>query len=150
MGIAVRKANESDAEWLLSQLQDFSRFYGTNKQLFPENTDHARGFLSEMIANHLCLVAGSNGECVGFIAGFYTCHPFNPEIRMLTEAFWWVPEAHRKSKAALMLLNAFVSHGEANADWVVFTLEHHSPVSDRCLTKRGFKLQERQYLKEVG
>lgn len=76
-------------------------------------------------------------------------HPYNPAIRVLTETFWWVTPNARGSRAGLMLLDAFTAYGERNADWIVFTLEHHSPVNERTLTKRGFHLHERSYLREV-
>lgn len=86
---------------------------------------------------------------LGLIGGQLAPHPFNPELLVLTELFWWVDPEHRGGRAGAMLLDAFTAYGEEHAHWILFTLEHESPVNDRCLTKRGFALKERCYLREV-
>jgi hypothetical protein len=158
MGIQVRRAAPEDLSWVLSQLKDFSKFYGTKLQLFGDE-EYSRNFLLGLIQEHPSFVAvkeqkDENGEAwttnmCGFIAGIVSPHMYNPKINLLTEAFWWVPEEYRGSRAGALLLEAFISWGKENVDWITFTLEHKSPVSDRCLTKRGFQLQEKNYLLEV-
>jgi hypothetical protein len=150
MGIRVRGASPEDADWLLGQLKAFARFYGTKKSLFG-NEAHARTSLLHKIHNHLVLIAEHDTlGPIGFISGYVLPHPFNPEIRLLSETFWWVDEDHRGGRAGLMLLNAFTEWGKANCDWITFALEHHSPVTEKALTRRGFSLQERSYLMEVS
>lgn len=152
MGITVRPARESDLEWLLGQLKAFSRFFGTKTQLFEEeDTDYARATIGAMVRDHFVLIAErADLTPLGFIAAWKTPHPFKPKLRVLSETFWWVSEEHRGSRAALVLLNAFVEYGRENCDWVCIALEAHSPVNEKCLHKRGFRLQERSYLLEVG
>lgn len=146
--IQVRRATADDVPWLVSQLRDFSEFFGTKRPLFDDPAFATRG-ITAMVMDHLVFVAFQDDIPVGFIAGYVTPHPFNPSIRSLIETFWWVDEAHRGSRAGLSLLNTFVAWGRANADWVMCSLEARSPVKDDVLLKRGFRLQERNFLLEV-
>lgn len=149
MKISIRPAKSDDIVWLLEELEKFSNFYGTKLSLFGE-ISHAHGAMLNLIENHLVLIADKQSVGpVGFIAGVVSSHPFNPNIRVLAEYFWWVEEAYRGSRAGPMLLNEFTAWGEQHADWITFSLEHHSPVNDRSLSKRGYRLQEKSFLKEV-
>lgn len=149
MSITVRQAVKDDVDFLLSQLAVFSDFYGTKKKLFP-NEDYAREKLTELIKGHVVFISEKQGVgSIGFIAGILFNHPFNPDIRVLSETFWWVQEEYRNSKAGLMLLNKFTEIGKDSADWTTIAIEEKSPISDRVLLKRGFKPTEKNYLLEV-
>jgi hypothetical protein len=149
MGITVRQAQHTDIDWIVHQLRKFSEFYGTKLSLFGDDA-YARERLTWIIDCHVFLVADhSQHGPVGFIAGLAQPHFFNPSIRHLAELFWWVDEAHRGGKAGLLLLRAFTDWGRENCDWITCSLEHHSPVKDETLTRRGFKIQERSFLLEV-
>lgn len=147
--IEIRPANQGDLDWLVGELREFDKFYGAKKSLFGDE-GYVRNALLLTMKKHLLLVAVKDGlSPVGFISGFINEHFFNPSIRVLSELFWWVMPAHRRTMAGSMLLNEFIKHGEKNADWITFTLEHKSPVNERIFLKRGFNLQEKIYLKEV-
>lgn len=104
-----------------------------------------------MINSHVILISeNERGESTGFIGGVFTQHVFNPEIRVLSESFWWVAPEYRGTRAGLLLLNEFVAFGKANAHWVSVGIEEKSPIHERCLTKRGFKVLEKNYLLEVS
>lgn len=144
----IRNACLDDLEWIIQQLKKFSQFFGSKKPLF--NDQYASDGLTNLINNHVFLVCEKSGDgLVGLISGIVTPHSFNPEIKVLAEAFWWIDEAHRGSRAALLLLNEFTKIGKNIADWVIFTLEDQSPVNDRCLTNRGYKFKEKNYILEV-
>lgn len=147
--IRIRPATTDDLDWLIHELKEFSLFYGTKNGLFSTE-EYTRHGMTTLMKDHLVFVAEKDyvGP-VGFIAGLYSHHIFNPTIRVLTEAFWWVPEQHRRSRAGYLLLQAFVDFGKENADWILFTLEHNSPVNPNALIDRGFKLKERSFLMEV-
>lgn len=145
----IRQALPSDIDWLISQLRAFSHFFGTKKPLFGDE-EQARESMLAVVQNHVVYVAeNADKTLMGFIAGCLIPHPYNPKITVLSEAFWWVDELYRGTRAGLKLLNAFVAFGKAHADWITFTLEAKSPVNESCLLKRGFRLQERNYLMEV-
>lgn len=146
--VGVRKADLTDMGWMLGQLKEFAKFFGTKKSIY-RNDAFVQQIITTVIQHHIMLVAEKkNVGLVGLIGGYLIPHHFNPDIRVLSEAFWWVDEKYRGGRAALMLLNEFQKFGEKNADWISFTLEAHSPVNERALIKRGFHLHEKQYLLE--
>jgi hypothetical protein len=103
--------------------------------------------MTNLITNHVVYVAMLGSLGIGLVAGWAVMHPFNKEITTLSETFWWVSPEHRGSRAGLMLLNKFVEEGK-NFNWTLFTLEDKSPVNEKTLTKRGFKLKERTFILE--
>jgi hypothetical protein len=147
--IEIRAAVPADIEWLVAELKSFSSVYRTKLPLFDDDEKHGREVLSNMIQNHLFLVAEHDSIGVGFIGGLVSPHFFNPKIRTLFELFWWVGEKYRGSRAGSMLLNSFVEWGKKNVDWITCSLEQHSQVKDESLLKRGFKCHERSFLLEV-
>jgi hypothetical protein len=147
--LRIRGGRVDDVQWLLPQLKAFAQFFGTKKSLYL-NDAHSTAVMLDLINRHVLFVAErDDGSPVGFIAGFLGVHPFNPEIKLLTESFWWVDPQFRGSRAAILLLEEFTNWGKANVDWITFALEAKSPVTERCLTRRGFQLQERSFLMEV-
>lgn len=161
--IHVRPAEKSDVPWLLEQLREFSRFYGTQRPLVPSDPDMATRLVETMTGACPFFIAEkhsqSDGEAdynfhfvesVGFIAGQLGVHPYNPEIRVLTEMFWWVVPEYRGTRAGAILFNVFTAYGKQHADWVIMTLEKDSPVDPKSLEKRGYRLQESSYLLEVA
>ena len=148
--ISVRRAKQDDAAWLMSELKKFSQFFGTKKSLFSES-EACWAQLRYFIDHHVVMIADlGETKPIGFIAGCVTPHLFNPEIKVLAETFWWVAEEYRGSRAGLMLLREFMDWGEKNVDWITMGLETGSPVREDALLKRGFKLQEKSYLREVN
>ena len=154
MGIKVRKGCPDDLGWLLPELQEFSLFFGTRRQLYSD-TEFVKIGLMEMMRNDVFLVAEREADAegpvtpLGFIAGIVRPHMMNPAITCLNEVFWWVKESERKSRAAVLLFNEFVAWGKENVDWIFFALEAHSPVNEDALIDRGFRLQERNFIMEV-
>jgi len=150
MSVRIRRADNDDIEFLLSQLHVFSDFYGTQRKLFPTRK-YAAEKLSEFIEKQVVFIAEQQDiGPIGFIAGILFNHIFNPDIRVLAETFWWVQEEYRNSKAGLMLLNTFTDFGKENADWTTIAIETASPINERVLLKRGYKPTERNYLLEVS
>ena len=146
----VRRATESDLDYIVGQFPAFAKHYGTNKSLHGNHT-HARDAMLKTIQEHLVLVAESDQDGVrGFIAGFVSAHPYNPDIRVLTELFWWVEPAFRRTRAAVLLMNEFVAWGKSNCDWVTFGIMETTPVKESAILKRGFIPYERNYIMEVG
>lgn len=146
--VSVRPAIEADLNWILAELKSFSAFFDTQIPLFP-NDEFALHGMRMHIENHILLVAESEVGLLGFVAGMFHPHTFNPSIKVLTETFWWVKEEFRGSRAGLVLLNEFTRIGKMHADWLIFTLEDKSPVNDRCLINRGYYQKERCFMLEV-
>lgn len=153
MSILVRPATLDDIPWLMTQLREFDRFAGYKRSLM-EDEAHARAGILGIIEKHVAFIAVEQNNRpdiypLGFIAGYKTPHPFNPNIRVLTELFWWVAIGYRHGRAGAMLLSAFMDYGEKNCDWIVMSLEHVSPVHPESLIRRGFNRKEESFLLEV-
>lgn len=146
--VTVRPALASDAAWCVDQLKDFADFYNSQHSLFGDR-EYAISSFQNKIEKHLVYVAERDGDLVGFISGYITPHIYNPQITVLTESFWWVVPEHRGSRAGYLLFKNFVEFGKENCDWVITTLESHSPVRDDFLLRHGFKLKEKSYIMEV-
>ena len=162
--MVVREARLDDMDWLIQELRAFSEFSTYQHKLFPPDEIEVRVKVKQLIEHQFVRIAyqeyfaegfegldmGRRERPVGFIAGLHGEHWFNPEIHTFTELFWWVQPEHRGSSAGVRLLEAFIDEGERRRGWIVFGLEHNSPVKDETLLKRGFRVQERSFLKEVA
>jgi hypothetical protein len=155
--IKIRCANFCDLDWMLLQLRAFDKFFGSKRSLFPDD-ELALGFIANLVMTQVVYVAekqssgdahGTDARLVGFIAGLLGPHPFNPEIMVLTELFWWVTLEDRGSSAGARLLEEFLIFGHRNADWIVMGLQPNSPVNSATLERRGFLPHDRSFLLEV-
>jgi GNAT superfamily N-acetyltransferase len=148
--IWIRPADRDDVPWLLTQLQQFSAFYGTAIPLFPDDPAAAASILEAQLSGvNPFLVAVVRGDRAGFISGALVTHPYNAQLRVLQELFWWVDPPFRGTSVGARLFNEFVEFGRRHADWILMTLEAKSPIDPRSLERRGFQLHERSYLLEV-
>lgn len=147
MSMQIRPSTPDDLEWLMAELKEFAEFFESQRSLFGDE-QYWRDGLMMLMRDHLVLVAEGDEGLMGLIAGIKTPHLFNPKILVLSETFWWVSPRHRASRAGLLLLNAFIDYGKKNCDWITIALEDKSPINEKSLIKRGFRLKERSYLLE--
>lgn len=147
----IRSANLEDVPWLLEQLRQFDHFFGTKKSLFPEDPKTAAGIIEGLIANQPFFISADEQDRYGFIAGAVARHPYNPDILVLSELFWWVGPEYRGTTVGARLLKHFMCYGfEADVDWIILTIENGTPIDPASLERAGFKLHERSFLLEVG
>lgn len=107
---------------------------------------HCEALLAHLMETQFIAIADADGAPVGLIAGALAPHPFNPDLVIATELWWWVNPPDRGTRAGLMLLEAYDEWANANADIKGMTLEAGSPVNPRTLEKRGYALAEHQYV----
>lgn len=146
--IEIRAARVEDLDWLLGELKTFDEFYGTKKKLFG-NEEYIRGKLTDVINHHVLIVAEENGQRMGFIAGIQQPHFYNPEILVLQELFWWVDPKFRRTRAASLLLDEFISFGRDHADWICFGLASMTPIKPKNLLRRGFTTSDQAFILET-
>lgn len=144
----VRQAKQEDIGWILEQFKYFSDFLGTKKKLY-KGDDEQKEKINAIINDHVFLISHDDKHNTGLISGYMVGHPFNSEIKLLVENFWWVDSNYRNTRAGLLLLNRFLEIGKEYCDWIIFTLLAKSPISDAILLRKGFKRQENNYLLEV-
>ena len=144
--VEIRRATVDDIDWLLSELKEFAKFFGTGISFYGDEM-YSRQALENVLNDHVAFIAQHTEHGpIGFVVGLVTQHIFNPQVRVLTELFWWVTEKHRKSRAGLLLLEVFIKWGREHADLITIALEHQSPINENALIKRGFHLHERSYI----
>jgi hypothetical protein len=149
MSYTLRRAEARDIAWLMIQLREFSKFIETEYQLYGDD-EYTKNGLQLLIDKHyLNIAANENGEPIGFMAGYFNPHLFNPSIMYLCELFWWVVPEYRHTRAGALLMNAFIDFGKQKAQWISFSLNRFTEVNERALLKRGFELHEKTYLMEV-
>lgn len=150
--IKIRVADSDDVTWLLDELKKFSSTIQTVIPVYDHNDEKNNVLMmSNLVENHVVLIAESNKIRMGFIAGSVSKHPFNSKLSLLSEMFWWVTEKYRGSRAGSMLFNEFKRQGREvlKVKWIVLTTEADGPISDESLERRGFKLIEKTYIMEV-
>lgn len=146
--LVIRRATHDDVPWLLRELRAFAGWNGL--QLFG-NEAHSEALVGQLIDTQFVAIATRSDERVGLIAGTVGPHPFNPERTMAMELWWWVTPEARGSSAGARLLDAFDDWAnDSGADLVSFTLEAESPVNPRTLERRGYRLMEYQFVREVS
>lgn len=156
MSITLRQGCLGDVDWVLFELKKFDEFTDAPFPLV-EDEDHVRGILRDMIQNHYFMIAEQIDWMtdtmvpVAFLGALYLAkHPFNPRRKYLAEQCWWsADESMRGSKGALFLLNHYTekcAETYAAGGIATIALESQSPVNERTLQKRGFRLAERSFV----
>lgn len=148
MTYKIRRAQATDVAWLKCELRKFSTFIETKYELYGSE-EYTEDGLKLLIEKHFLTIATQEENPVGFIAGYFNPHLFNPSILVLCELFWWVTPEHRNSRVGAMLMNEFIDFGKKNAQWISFSFNRFTEVNEHALTKRGFHLHEKTYLLEV-
>jgi len=142
----VRVAESQDIPWIAGELKTFS---GEIKSPYPSTDKEAHTFLQNMLDHHVIFVAEKNGVPAGVIGGLISPHLYNKDVHILSEIFWWVIPEHRKSRAGLLLLNAFTKFGREVAQIVTISKTNLSPINDRVLNRRGYDFRESTFAMEV-
>lgn len=143
----VRKASLNDLHWIASELKDFNSDYLANDSLYPSE-EYSAKFLTDLINNHLFLIAEDEGAPVGFVSGLITKHVYNPEITQVVELFWWVPKKYRSLGVGSLLLDAYTEWGKNNVNWTVFSFPPETEYNLERLSSLGYKKLETNYFIE--
>jgi hypothetical protein len=135
----IRPCTASDIPFL----QEIGPKFAARASLpFPLDPDSLERTLITIIETGVCL----RGEH-GAIGGFIFPHPFNNDVIVGSELFWW-----SEGREGLALLAAFeAACKDRDAVMVgMITLDSVEPErTGALLERRGFKPLERQYIKEI-
>lgn len=85
---------------------------------------------------------------VGFLAGMNSPFVFGPHL-IASEIAWWVNEDKRKSGAGTELIDAFEYWAKNVAGCSLITLTSLDDKVGKVYEKKGYKLYERAYMKEL-
>ena len=145
----IRPASELDVEQLLVLLRKFHEESCYSQVEF--NEEHSASVLFDMLDHHIIYVAldelGEIGGVIGWqIIGF----PFNQDVAVATEKFFYVEKFHRKAGLADMLLRHSEKDLAEHVDYCnVSALSTSRPAIHRWYQRQGYVPVEMAYIKEV-
>jgi hypothetical protein len=153
MSVRVEFATLKDFPWILEQLEIQDEWYcdshGSKRRFFVDK-EHMSWTLNSLLESGILLIARVGDERVGYIAGWVSPHPYNPEIKVATHASWWVSQDRRHTKAAIQLLLVFKSTAQAlGCDKIIISLAPETPIREESMMRWGFIPSDRCYVMEV-
>ena len=142
--MSVLRATPDDIPWIAEQIEIFNSTLNTKHSLLPTSLDKE---LEALQNDHVLLVAWYNGDRAGMIGGQFTSHPYNPDVSLLLERFWWVNSYHRRKGVGASLLRAFVDAGK-DCDIIHLSSLPGRPVPAEVIEELDFRQAETAYIKE--
>jgi GNAT superfamily N-acetyltransferase len=144
--VDVRRATPDDVPWLVAELREFAAHYPvTNVSLFGSD-EYAAALLSTLITDQFVAIAHRGEVRCGLIAGAVGPHPYNPDLLVASELWWFVSPAHRGSSAGYSLFLAFHAWArDVGADLATMTLASNSAVNTAAFERFGYRETERAY-----
>lgn len=143
-----------------ASLADAALLSGLGRQFFAESRfsnfveydqQATRGFIEQMIANGVVLLALRGLDVVGFLGGCISGPWFAPRARIATEYAWWVHPEVRGTPIALRLLREFEAWAKGQgADLVNLTsLALIDSPATNILLRQGYDLVEQAHVKRL-
>jgi hypothetical protein len=100
-------------------------------QLFGKMCEDETGFIAKV-----------DGKPVGALGSLLVPNMFNPEYEILIELFWYVLPEYRKTRAGVMLLDAFDNLGDELNVERTLSLLTSSDINVHKMSKKGYLLKE--------
>lgn len=142
MTYTARVAEERDSKWI----EEVAAVNMLCEELLrPElvNPVRIKQLVAKGIAEKTCFIAEKDGEPVGVLGAFITENLFNPDIKVLSEIFWYVLPEYRQTRAGILLFKLFdVTAKQIANEATLSILIASSEINIDSLEKRGFKLNE--------
>lgn len=146
--MSIRKATVTDVPWICNELERFHSTIKSKHRYLPAQPA-LRDKVLDMIFHHAVFIKESESSPMGMIGGYIVDHPFNPDVVLMSETFWWVPPEFRGMGIGIALLEEFVNYGKSMADTIQVSLEITSKVSDNTLMRIGLYPFERVFVMEI-
>ena len=146
----IRRGVDADIPWLLTQLRVFASHYPVALPIVGTDSYSETLLGTLMRDQYLSVATLDDGTPVGLIAGALVAHPYNPELLIVSELWWWVTPEARGSRAGMMLLADLERWADAHDAPLSLTMETNTALNDRHLTKRGYVPVERQFIRLPG
>lgn len=86
---------------------------------------------------------------IGALGAIVVPNVYNPAIQNLAEMFWYVLPEYRKTRAGLLLLNAYVDKSNELGMEATMSLLPSSDVNFKAMKSKGFDLVEYGFRKEA-
>ena len=143
----IRRAKLDDLNSLMQHGKDFIAYHPAKLKWNPKQV---RDVVTDMIVNHVVIVAAEGREVRGGIGGRVIDNLFDPDETQLVELFWWVGEEWRKSKIGMELFNAFEDVADIlHCNSIVMTTTSLTPALDSLYERKGYEGYERTYMRRI-
>ena len=143
------------SEIKIATIEDVDEIMEMSKQ-FLSTTGYTEYSDEQTIRNLInTVITGQQNEMIillipgtGFIAGQSSPFAFGSHF-LASEIAWWVNEDKRKSGAGTELIDAFEYWAKHVAGCTIITLTSLDDEVGKLYEKKGYKLYERAYMKEL-
>ena len=143
----IRRARIDDLNELMTHGREFIAYHPAKLKWNPK---HVRGVVTNLITNHVVLVATEDGKVVGGIGGMIQENTYDPDEVHLIELFWWVGEEYRKGRTGLELFKAFEEVATVlKATSIVMTTTSLTPTLDKLYQRMGYDNYENSYMRRI-
>lgn len=149
-----RYAELADIEQLVPAVREYAEMLnGRSQMIDPDYVIY--GLLPALIAELKVIVLETGDrEIVATAAGLPSASPFNPNLMLFVELFWWVREDQRSKGVGDLLLEKYEGLArEFGVDVCTMNLLGNSPHLEKLgqhLEKGGYSRQEMIYAKPLG
>lgn len=145
----IRKATQEDIPFLLEQAKELASSLATDSLFFPDQL-LAEFYIGSLVREHIAFVAEDDGKLIGMIAGEIKDHHFRPDIKMVSEWFWWVLPEYRGNSAGGQLVKSLLGEAKNQGCQIaqICTIPG-SEVTDSVMEQHGFRLVEKTFVKEL-
>lgn len=135
---------DADSEDLINLIMEFGEEYG-----LPGGCERYAvcNVIDMIIDDGVGLVAFRDGEIAGAVGGILHNNPFNSNIKMLTETFWYVRKKYRGKMVGGGLLAGYLDQAEKSGANIAMTLLDTTIGIEENFVKRGFRLREKTFIK---
>ena len=147
----IRKAELKDVPAVVRLVKEFFEEslseYGLlleSKTIFETLENYAK--------NYIGIVAEENGEIVGVVGGLVSSSIFDKGQLVGQETIWYVDKRFRGGVIGLKLIKAFEEECKIRGAKLIAMVNMgnlYTDVLDKIYKRRGYKLMERQYIREA-
>jgi GNAT superfamily N-acetyltransferase len=143
----IRRARIDDLNELMAHGREFIAYHPAKLKWNPK---HVRKLVTDLIFNHIVVVAMDKGKVIGGIGGMLQENPFDPDEVHLVELFWWVGEEYRKGRVGLDLFKAFEEVASVlKATSIIMTTTSLTPTLAKVYERKGYENYEMSYMRRL-
>lgn len=147
----IRQATRSDVTTIAELLIEFLDNTSYDKHIAELNPIYIKHLAYAAVKTGYVWVYEKDGIIVGLLIAIKEQNAWIPTLYTLRELVWYVKEEYRNSPSAGRLFVQFCKTGEQlleDGKIVAYVTTRMATTSEYDLTKRGFRLTEKLYIKD--
>jgi|688.fasta_scaffold988438_2 RimJ/RimL family protein N-acetyltransferase len=147
----IRFATANDEDALLAMAKDFVAF-SPYADFTSATEEELRTTIQWLITNATVFIAEKDGSPIGLLVAMIAPLWYAPRVRVASEMAWWINKEHRRSTAAIRLVQAFEQWAQSNGAVAICMSnldgENASAVSG-MLNRMGYNRTEQTHTKRI-